>query len=72
MAEAHNLHIQRAQAGSYDLAMPAGRMVARMLGAAAQHEVDHSRERVQRAKAQAAADGKYRGGIRHSGSRKTA
>lgn len=67
VAEAHNLQIQTAQAGSYDLATPAGRMVARMLGAAAQHEVDHSRERVQRAKAQAAADGKYRGGIRPFG-----
>lgn len=67
VAEAHSLEIQTVQAGSYDLATPAGRMVARMLGAAAQHEVDHSRERVQRAKEQAAASGKYRGGIRPFG-----
>lgn len=67
IAEAHNLQIQTVQAGTYDLSTASGRMVARMLGAAAQHEVDHSRERVQRAKAQAAADGKYRGGPRPFG-----
>jgi DNA invertase Pin-like site-specific DNA recombinase len=67
VAEAHSLEIQTVQTGSYDLATSSGRMVARMLGAAAQHEVDHSRERVQRAKEQAAASGKYRGGIRPFG-----
>lgn len=67
VAEAHSLEIQTVQAGSYDLTSSSGRMVARMLGAAAQYEVDHSRERVQRAKEQAAASGKYRGGIRPFG-----
>lgn len=67
LAEAHDLQIQTVQAGAYDLSTAAGRMVARMLGAAAQHEVDHGRERVRRAKLEAAKAGKYRGGPRPFG-----
>lgn len=67
IAEAHNLQIQTVSAGTIDLSSASGRMVARMLGAAAQHEVEHSRERVKRAKDQAALDGKYRGGPRPFG-----
>lgn len=67
VAEAHQLQVQTVTAGTVDLTTPSGRMVARMLGAAAQHEVDHARERMQRAKAQMAADGKYRGGPRPFG-----
>jgi site-specific DNA recombinase len=67
VAEAHNLQVQTVTAGSVDLSTASGRMIARMLGAAAQHEVDHARERMTRAKAQMALDGKYRGGPRPYG-----
>lgn len=67
LAEAHHLQIQTVTAGTVDLATASGRMVARMLGAAAQHEVEHAKERMKRAKDQMAADGKYRGGQRPFG-----
>lgn len=67
IAEAHNLQIQTVTAGTIDLSSASGRMVARMLGAAAQHEVEHARERMKRKKAQTAAEGKYRGGPRPFG-----
>lgn len=46
IAEAHALQIQTVTSGPLDLTSASGRMVARMLGAAAQHEVDHARERM--------------------------
>lgn len=67
VAEAHNLQIETVTAGKLDLKTPSGRMVARMLGAAAQHEVDHARERVQRVKAEMARRGQFRGGPRAYG-----
>ncbi|AZS39970.1 hypothetical protein CVS54_01288 [Microbacterium oxydans] len=67
LAEAHHLQIQTVTAGTVDLSTASGRMVARMLGAAAQHEVEHAKERMKRAKDQMAADGKYRGGQRPFG-----
>lgn len=67
VAETHNLQVQTVTAGPVDLTTASGRMVARMLGTVAQHEVDHARERMKRAKAQMAADGKYRGGLRPYG-----
>ncbi|WP_062203995.1 recombinase family protein [Demequina salsinemoris] len=67
LAEAHDLQIQTVTAGTLDLSSASGRMVARMLGAAAQHEVDHARERMKRAKAQRAAEGKPGGGPRPFG-----
>ena len=67
LAEEHRLAVQTVTAGTVDLSSASGRMVARMLGAAAQHEVDHARERMRRAKEQMAADGKYRGGPRPYG-----
>lgn len=67
VAEAHDLQVQTVTAGPVDLTTASGRMVARMLGTVAQHEVDHARERMKRAKAQMATDGKYRGGLRPYG-----
>ncbi|QQT70714.1 recombinase family protein [Brevibacterium casei] len=67
VAEESNLQVQTVTAGTVDLTTPSGRMVARMLGAAAQHEVDHARERMKRAKAQMAMNGQYRGGQRPYG-----
>lgn len=67
LAERHHLQVQTVTAGTVDLSTASGRMVARMLGAAAQHEIDHARERMARAKAQAASQGLYRGGPRPYG-----
>ncbi len=55
------------KAGPLDLSSPSGRMVARQLGAVARYEVEHQVERQRRAKAQAAADGRFRGGRRPFG-----
>lgn len=67
LAETHALQVQTVTAGTVDLSSASGRMIARMLGAAAQHEIDHARERMKRAKAQALADGQRRGGRRPFG-----
>lgn len=50
------------RAGDIDLSNASGRMVARMLGAAAQHESERIGERVSRAKQQRAAEGRPAGG----------
>ncbi|MFG1800210.1 recombinase family protein [Micromonospora carbonacea] len=55
------------KAGPLDLSTPSGRMVARQLGAVARYEVEHQVERQQRAKQQAAADGRWGGGRRPYG-----
>lgn len=44
--------------GDIDLATPTGRMIARMLGAAARHEAEHKGERQRRQRMQAAQSGK--------------
>ncbi|NOV96810.1 recombinase family protein [Isoptericola halotolerans] len=67
ICDEHKIAVQTVRSGSVDLATASGRMVARMLGAASQHEIDHARERMQRAKRQAAAAGKWRGGPRPFG-----
>ncbi|WHM36946.1 recombinase family protein [Streptomyces sp. BPTC-684] len=48
--------------GEIDLATPTGRMIARMLGAAARHEAEHKSERQKRQRRQAAEAGKVAGG----------
>jgi DNA invertase Pin-like site-specific DNA recombinase len=55
------------KAGPLDLATPSGRMVARQLGAVARYEVEHMAERQQRARLQAATDGRWSGGRRPYG-----
>lgn len=67
IAEATDLQVKTVMSGDLDLSTSGGRMVARMLGAAARHEVDHARERMQAAKTDAVAKGKYRGGPRPYG-----
>jgi site-specific DNA recombinase len=67
LAEAHKLQVQTVTAGPVDLSSASGRMIARMLGAAAQHEIDHARERMKRAKDQALREGRRRGGPRPFG-----
>lgn len=65
--EEHKVDIRTVRGGDLDLSTASGRMVARMLGASARHEVEHSIERQKRAKKQAALDGKFRGGRRSFG-----
>ncbi len=48
--------------GEIDLATPTGRLIARMLGAAARHEAEHKAERQQRQRRQAAEAGRVAGG----------
>ena len=48
--------------GEIDLASPTGRLVARMLGAAARHEAEHKAERQKRQRRQNAEAGKVSGG----------
>lgn len=67
LAEAHSIEIKTVTAGDLDLSTSSGRMVARMLGAAARHEVDHARERMQSAKRAMAEKGEWRGGQRPYG-----
>src|SRR5215218_7156812 len=53
--------------GPLDLATPTGRMAARVYGAVARYEVEHMAERQQRARLQAATDGRWSGGRRPFG-----
>jgi site-specific DNA recombinase len=55
------------KAGALDLATPTGRAVARTVGAWARFEVEHMAERQQRARLQAATDGRWSGGRRPYG-----
>lgn len=68
LAEKTGLRVQTVQAGSVDLSTPSGRMVARMLGAAARYESEHKAARI-RAKVDelAAAGSIYGGGPRPFG-----
>lgn len=67
LAEAHHLQVQTVTAGEIDLTTTSGRTNARLHGVLAQNEVEHARDRMRRAKAKAATDGKYRGGPRPFG-----
>lgn len=67
VCDRRGIDIRTVRAGTVDLSTASGKMVARMLGAAARHEVEHSIERQKRAKLQAAIDGKFRGGRRAFG-----
>lgn len=59
--------VRTCTAGELDLATASGRMVARMLGAAARHEVDHMIERIRAKKAETRAAGGVHGGSRPFG-----
>ncbi|NKS31210.1 recombinase family protein [Rhodococcus hoagii] len=67
LCDRRGVEVQTVKAGTFDLSTASGKMVARMLGAAARHEVEHAIERQKRAKLQAAVDGKFRGGRRSFG-----
>lgn len=61
LADRHGLALATVT-GDIDLANPTGRMVARMLGAAARHESEHKAERQRRQARQAAEAGRSQGG----------
>lgn len=67
LAERKGIEVRTVRAGDLDLSTASGKMVARMLGAAARHEVEHMIERQRSAKRQAGIDGKFRGGRRSFG-----
>lgn len=67
LAEEHSLAVQTVKAGDLNLSIASGRMVARVLGAAARAEVDNTRDRIRWQKAKAAERGEYRGGPRPFG-----
>lgn len=67
VCETRGVAVQTVRAGTVDLSTASGRMVARMLGAAARHEAEHSSERIRAQKARAAASGQWIGGGRPFG-----
>jgi site-specific DNA recombinase len=67
LCDRKGIEVRTVRSGTVDLSTASGKMIARMLGAAARHEVEHSVERQKRAKKQAALDGKFRGGRRAFG-----
>jgi site-specific DNA recombinase len=67
VCEADGVPTMTVKAGPIDLVTPSGRMVARQLGAVARYEVEHMVERQQRARLQAATDGRWPGGRRPYG-----
>jgi DNA invertase Pin-like site-specific DNA recombinase len=67
VAQEHSILIRTVRAGAVDLNTASGVMTAEILASVSKHEVAHSIERITRAKAQAAAEGRYRGGPRPFG-----
>lgn len=67
IVEGHGTQIQTVTAGELDLSTPSGRMVARMLGAAARYEVDQTKKRIKAAADQRAKEGRPGGGLRPFG-----
>lgn len=62
LLEAHSVTVRTVVAGQYDLATPAGRMVARIVGATARHESEHKSARLRSEAAQRADRGEVSGG----------
>lgn len=67
VVEARGAQVATATAGHYDLSTPAGRMVARQLGAVARYESEHKSARIRAQRAQSAARGEWNGGRRGFG-----
>jgi len=63
----HKIAIRTVTSGDIDLSNASGRMVARVVAAAAEHEIEHGQERMRAAKADAATRGIYRGSSRPFG-----
>lgn len=69
LVEDHKIALSTVSAGDYDLSTSSGKMVARMLGAAARHEVDRMSDRLQAVKIAKAQAGLWKGGSRPFGHR---
>jgi site-specific DNA recombinase len=67
LVEASGVTVATVQSGELDLSTATGRMVARMLGAAARHESEHKSERIRRKHQQIREDGGWHGGGRQFG-----
>ena len=65
VCDAHKIRVETVRAGELDLRTPAGRAVARTLGAWARYESEHKSERIRRKQAELAQRGlPYGGGLR--------
>ncbi len=62
LVEKHQLHIESVQGGRIDLNTPDGRLIAGIGAEVAQHESAHKSERIRRAKAETARQGRHGGG----------
>lgn len=62
IANEHKIEIRTVTSGDIDLSTASGRMLARVVAAVNEHEVEHGQERMQLAKRAAAAEGRWRGG----------
>jgi len=62
LVEAHGVAVATVQGGSYDLATASGRMTARVVGAVARHESEHTSERLKAKAREIAKAGKVSGG----------
>lgn len=67
VSEQFRVTTQTVKAGELDLATPAGRMVARMLGSAARYESEHKSDRAKRKMEELTRKGKFTGGYRPFG-----
>ncbi|WP_326600569.1 recombinase family protein [Rhodococcus sp. PD04] len=63
VCEKNAVAVETVKAGKIDLSTPTGRMIARIVGAVARHEVEHAKQRVVAAQEQAARDGKPHGPV---------
>lgn len=70
LLEGRDIAIQTVKAGEIDPNSPSGRVVLRMLGAAARYEVDHKSERLKRKFTEMAEAGRRNGGTRAFGYRR--
>jgi site-specific DNA recombinase len=70
LLEGRDVAIQTVKAGEVDPNSPSGRMVLRMLGAAARYEVDHKSDRLRRKFTEMAEAGRRNGGTRAFGYRR--
>jgi site-specific DNA recombinase len=67
IANEHKIEIRTVTSGDIDLSTASGRMMARVVAAVNEHEIEHGQERMKLAKADAAARGVYRGSSRPFG-----
>jgi DNA invertase Pin-like site-specific DNA recombinase len=70
LLEGRDIAIQTVKAGEVDPNSPSGRMVLRMLGAAARYEVDHKYDRLKRKFTEMAEEARRNGGTRAFGYRR--